>query len=168
MADFNPNSIDFVKTYENFKTRYKPRAVCRKSFGAPLVRMADSVVTTNIDRGSIKGVRKCLEYEIGRLRWRDTIWGIPLFENRLFFDRYSESNREAINLLADSLILTIMAYRVQLNETHTGLARIIFNEVILGFEGVCDWVHRGVKIAPRDNDVIATIDITHLMQFIPE
>ena len=166
--NFHPSSIDFVNTYENFKKRYKPRTLRRKSFGAPIVLMANSVITTYFDRGSIKGVRKCLEYEIERLRWWETIWVIPLFEIRLFSGLDSEFNRKRSRLLADSLILTIIAYRVQLNEKNTGLAYAILSDVILGFELVCDWVQRGVKIAPLDNELIATFDIPHLMQFIPE
>lgn len=166
--DFHRESIDFIKTYENIRKTLKHSGpICRKSFGAPVIRMADAVITTYFDKESVKGLKKCLEYEIRQIRWRDSVWIIPLSEHRPFCNIYSQGTPE-VSLLADSIILTIIAYRIQLNEKHTGLSHIVFNEAIQGFEWVCGWVSRGVKIRPSENELIATFDIEHLMKFIPE
>lgn len=58
--EFEAESIDFLKTYKNLEKRYGTKTVCRKSFCAPIIRMADSVITTYFDEESVKGVKKCL------------------------------------------------------------------------------------------------------------
>lgn len=163
--NFNPESIDFLKTYRNIRVK-NPRCgrISRVSFGAPVVRMADAVITTYFDKASIKGVKKCLEYEIKRVSWRDYIWIIPLSKHTPF----DPADRDTLSLLAESLILTIIAYRIQLNERSSGLSHIVFNEIIQGFEWVCYWESRCIKLKSSENELIAVHDIEHLKQFIPE
>jgi len=164
--DFHKESIDFLKTYNNYEKKYGPRVVCRKSFCAPIVRMAVSVIHTYFDQGSLKGVKSCLEYEIGRISWRNNLWILPLWKTELFFHPLYESDRKVISLLSDSLIVTVIAYRIQLDQTQSGLANLIFSDITLGFEWVCDWTYRGVKINPTENPLIETHDIERLKKFI--
>lgn len=162
--DFHRESIDFLKTYEKVKAEHNPKPVCRKSFGAPIVRMADSIITTYFDLESVKGVKACLKYEILHIEWRNSIWVIPLDRTVLFFGTYPDS--ETASLLADSLILTILAYRVQLDEKHSGLAHIVFADIVRGFELICYWAYQGVALEPSKNGYIETFDVEYLKKFI--
>jgi len=165
---FNSQSIDFFKTYENFYKKYGARTVCRRNFGAPIVRMANAVITSRFDRKSVKGVKKCLEYEIEHISWRGYIWIIPLNKYKLFFGLKSDSDREVISLLADSLILTIISYRTALDDHPSGLSNIVFKEIINGFELVCYWYLNGVKIDQENDEFIEVFDVSHIKTFILE
>ena len=123
--------------------------------------MAESVIDTLFYRNSLKGVKICIEYEIRNMELTSYSMFIP--EKRKFFDT---SDRCVIPLLSDSLILSIIAYRVQLNEHGSGLSFIVFNEILLGFEWVCDWQRRCVGITTDKNDLIAIHDLNHLQQFV--
>lgn len=66
-------------------------------------------------------------------------------------------NSEELQLLADSLLMTVLTYRNSLWEFETNLAQILLTDLIFGFERVCDWIERGVPIDMEKNDVIVQI-----------
>lgn len=165
-TDFHRESIDFFETYEKVSAKHKVRPVCRKSFGAPIVSMAASVLTSYFDWDSVKGTQACLKYEILRIKWRDTIWGIPLYKRVLFIGTFPDG--KMASRLADSLILTIIAYRTQLDETSSGLSQIYFSRITSGFELICSWVYEGVALEPSENEYICTLDVERMKGFIVE
>jgi hypothetical protein len=150
--DFQPNSIDFVKTYDNYKRKWGPikkwvpEVIAGKSFGVPIIRMADTVVSAPFDRQSVKGLRECLECEIGN---------ISSLGQKSF---YTKSDREKIPLLADSIILSIVGYR------KTGRLPHVYDELITGFELVCGWVGDGKNINP--GEIIEALDVENIKTLI--
>ncbi len=167
MFKFNENAIDLVKTYQRFSKKHGHRVVSRHRFGAPVVRMANAVITKHFDWESLKGVRACIEYGVMNIRWRNSIWIVPLFETRLFTWPYGESGGENISLLTDSIILSVVAYRTQLDEHHSGLSTLMLNDLILGLEWLCNWINvMGRLDSAQLKDVIEHLDVSEAIGWI--
>ena len=173
--EFHKDSIDFEKTLHDYLKKHVPfnsstrkydfKSVSGKRFGLPLVRMAKAVITDPVGAESITGIQRCFEYEISEIKWYDHIWFIP-FPWGSHWPLQSPRDRELIAQISDSLFLNIVANQVQLNEHHTGLADIIFRDLVFGLELVLDWIDRGIEVDPKKNELIAVIDIDHVKSFI--
>jgi hypothetical protein len=163
--DFVAEPIDLVKTTERFTERHGRRSLPWTPFAAPIVRLADATLGGyGASPAELPGIRKCLLYLTLRLSWYSRIWIIPLpFERRPFqpgpFGGFSESDRSTAQLLVDSLMLTVTKYREALRSYHTNLAYIIFADILVGFEILCDWAERGVPLTYSANDCLAPLDL---------
>lgn len=62
-------------------------------------------------------------------------------------------------------MLTILKYRYQLDERHTGLSSNIMYRITQGIEWVGDWAMRSYPISISENDLIVTHDVDEVMKF---
>jgi hypothetical protein len=166
MIKFNENAIDLVKTCESLRKKHGRVKWVHQQSCADVIRMAEFVITTYFDWDSVKGVRACIEYEVTSISWRNSIWIFPLNEDRLFMSPFGEIDRQHISLLTDSIILSIIAYRIQLNEHHSGLSTIRFNQMIYGLEWLCGLIREGVTIDPTRIDEIESLDVQKTIGWI--
>lgn len=158
---FNKNSIDFVKTHNNIHREFNLKKPINKiSYSYPLVKMAVSVVNINLNIDTLLGIRKCIMYEIEQFNvdYYSFLWCKHKIQ---VFDSHDD-----IMLIADSLILTVMKYKTQLNERHTGLSSCVIHDIVQGIEWVGNWTMRGYPIVGSKNKLISTHDIDELRQFI--
>lgn len=166
MIKFNENMIDLVRSYESICRKHGSVKLRRQRSCADVIRMAESVITTNFDWDSVKGVRACIKYHVTNICWRNSIWIIPLNEDRLFMSPFGEIDKKHITLLTDSIILSIVAYRIQLNERDTGLATIRFNQMVYGLEWLCYLIWQGVTLDLAQIDEIEILDVQQTISWI--
>ena len=181
MVEFHSNPIDIDRTYANlkkYKTKpastdtlgglvYRDQKVSRDRFGGPVVEMAEGVISTYLSSRDIPGIRRCLSLQIKNLRWRSHLFGIPIAETR-FTPVLGPSDEQGIDveLLVDSLILNIVAYRVQLDDYASGLRRIMLHDLTIGFEWLCYWVERRLIEKASENGIIVPLNVTTLNNWI--
>ncbi len=155
------NSIDLIKTEEAFGKRYRAKPLSRVRFGREIVHVAHGAIGRHgVSPELLPGIQRCLIEMAGRLNWRSHIWFIPIPPIHEPFKRGPFGgfcNSEELQLLVDSLLMTILSYRDSLWEFETDLAQILLTDLILGFERVCDWIERGVSIDKEKNDLIVQI-----------
>src|SRR5262245_8196686 len=108
---FHRSAFDLHDTFRAFDKKYKGAKVARKHFGLPIVSLADDVIANKygVKGSEVEGIRRCLLSLTLRLRWRDHLWIIPMFERRPFFvwpyTGYSAEDKDTALLLVDSLML---------------------------------------------------------------
>lgn len=168
---FHSGAIDLVTTWQNYCRAYGDKRLRRKHFGLPIVRLAyDTLVSHSATAEELEGVEACLIALSLRLKWRTYLFGIPLGEEHPFHcDSLGTPpwDRELATLLVESLMLTMTAYREQLQEFHTGAAPIVYTDVLMGFQLVCLWmVERRVPLNPKENDLIVLLDVRMLAQHL--
>lgn len=165
---FSKDSIDLVRTYKNFRAKYplkpgrKRGSACGYCFGADVIRMAEAVIGKHFCSDELMGVKSCIAYQIRQV---EGIRYVPFIKSKSKMFGYF-GGTSPVSLLTDSVILTTIAYRMELSETSTGLAHIVFNEMILGFEWVCWWKEHGVRINPAENELIETFDLEKVTGYI--
>jgi len=123
--------------------------------------MADAVI---INMESLEGVKRCIEYQIKRISWRDYLWIIPLFKNIPFYGVASE--REIVKLLADSLILTTVLYRESLNSRPYGTRYNFLYEIIMTLEWLCWIVYKTHRLDPENDELLVVLDFENVTQLI--
>lgn len=140
----------------------------RHRFGAQIIDTTEKVVSTYFDCASVKGTRACLEHLIATVQVDTVILGVTLTKKPLFEVGIAYSEKQKVRLLADSLILTTVAYRIQLNELHTNLANIRKNQLLHGFEWLCYLISRYVEPTSKQIPALAYLDMTQTLQWIEE
>ena len=166
--EFNEDSIDLVKTYNNFRTKYPPKSkrarssVARYSFGSDVIRMADAVIGTYPGADELKGIKTCIAYQIQQIKEPSLIPFFKSSKSKMF----SFYDGRIVNLLTDSVILTTIGYRIELNDSPSNLRYIVMNEFIQGFEWVCWWERRGVGVTTARNELVELIDREKMAEYI--
>lgn len=119
--------IDLIECGRKFKGK-----VATDSFGLTIIKLAEAVIRRHQRREELNGIRMCLIYLLGTLRWNE---GFRLFRSTCKLT--APTRIPKFYLLADSIIATTLIYRVDLSESNTGLGTIILAEFIQGFECAC-------------------------------
>jgi hypothetical protein len=164
---FHDGSVDLIKTFQAFDKRYGSKPVSRTSFGLPVVRMAESLLGGHgADPIALPGIHKSLLYLTIRLSWYEFIWIFPRPPRKQLFQvgPFGYVVDDKATMLVDSLMLTVMEYRQGLRDYPSNLAYLLFSDLLMGFERLCDWVERGVPLEANKNDIIVPIEIARLTQ----
>lgn len=161
MMRIGENSIDLIRTEVAFGNRFCSKPVSRARFGHQVVRVAHGALGRHcVSPELLPGIQRCLVEMAGNLKWSSYVWIIPIPPIRAPFMRDlfgGFQNSEALRILIDSLLMTLLAYRNELWEFETNLAPVLLSDLVLGFERVCDWIERGVPIDKGRNDLIVEI-----------
>lgn len=144
----NSEAIDLVRTYQKISEKYGQKKFGNQKSCLHIIQLAESVIGTNFDWVALKGVHVCLTYEVKRIAWQNSIWGIPTSKSKIFsyYDRQ-------VPLITSSIILTIVAYRNQLNERETNLSHVYINMIITGLEWMCYLIKEGATIDSKIEEI---------------
>lgn len=168
----NESCIDLVKTNKsvspdkrvNGELQPMKRAY-KKSDVFKISNMADGVITEYIEGKKLIGIKACIEYQIRHAKFKNYLGPFTLKSEKIF--QYpGESERKNISLLADSLIATVIMYRIQLNEHHSNLSSIVFSELNAGLEWCLCWASRGISLSSSENEYITTFKKEEVEQYI--
>ncbi|MGE3403894.1 MAG: hypothetical protein AB7K63_14970 [Vicinamibacterales bacterium] len=167
---FDTNALDLLQTYRRYREKFGKNPHISGYFGADIVAVADGLLGGHgPDPDEIEGIRKCLTFQVLRLRRRSWLRRVFLLgDERLFTPMlgYSTQDHEHATLIADSLMLTVTKYKRELREYHSNMAQIVLAEILVGFELLCGWIMRGVPVNSAENDLVAQIEVVELEQHI--
>lgn len=146
--------IDLLETERKYTDTYGPLRVSRDRFGAPIVGMSRHAIGKHPRNPyEIQGIRSCLTWQVGRVSWREYLWGIPVPTKTIPFTRGPFGgcqNQSELELLVDSLVASTLHYRSALWNVES----LATTHLILGFELVCDWIASSVPLTKDRNPVI--------------
>jgi hypothetical protein len=163
---FDGNALDLLQTYRRYRERFGKDPHLSGYFGAEIVAVADGLLGGHgPEPGEIEGVRKCLTFQVLRLRRRSWMRRLLLLgDERVFRPMlgYSSQDHENAILIVDSLMLTVTKYKRELREYHSNMAHIVLAEILVGFELLCGWIMRGVPVNPSKNELVAKLAAVEL------
>ncbi|MDX1526922.1 MAG: hypothetical protein R3273_11865 [Pseudidiomarina maritima] len=168
----NESCIDLVKTNKSVSPvkrvngKLEPmKRIYKTSDVFEISNMAEGVITEYIESKKLIGIKACIEYQIRHAKFKNYLGPFPLKSEKVF--QYpGESERKQISLLADSLIATVIMYRIQLNEHHSNLSSIVFSELNAGLEWCLYWASRGISLSASSNEHISTFKKEEVEQYI--
>src|SRR4029450_7837270 len=149
---FHDRTFDLLRTYLRFHEKYKRHVIYRHHFGLPLVPLAVRAAggEFGLCADEVNGIQTCLRHLVEGLSWRRYLWRMPLFKSGPVLDP---------PLIADSLLLTVGKYHKDLHDRASGLASIVFSEILAGFELACEWAVEAVPLDPLKNELFVPIDV---------
>lgn len=163
MSKFCNPTLDLIRTYDQYEKNTSPKTKWKHTFGSQIVCLALGVVSAYPYKEDLIGIRKCLEFEIGQLKKPEHIFTFQFTSSELGDAIRIQNNQQ---LLSDSLILTIIEFRMHLDEHATGLASITRNKLQRGFELCCIWGSEGDLLKPDTNDWVITRENSKFLQYI--
>lgn len=112
----------------------EPEKAIRGHFANHLVLLAYDMVYSYTPDGELITIRDCLRYLIRRLQWKYGFTWLPLGS-----DSYSRALPEDSpgELIASSIVLTMLRYSQSAREWDTGLGGILYSEFLNGIERAC-------------------------------
>lgn len=163
MIKFDNPTIDLVRTYDEFEKNSISKKPWRHTFGFPIVNLAIGVISGWPYEEDILGIRKCLEYEVTRLKKKDYFWIFPVGYTDLGDEIKIYKNQM---LLVDSLVFSVIEFNEHLHEHSTGMSEIVRLKLRRGFELACIWGAEGALLKPDKNDWIVTRNNEKWLKYI--
>jgi hypothetical protein len=163
MIKFESQTIDLVRSYEKYEKNIDSNKPWKYNFGVPIVDLAIGVVSGWPYEEYLIGIRKCLEYEVTRLRRKDYLWVFPVGYTEIGDDIKMYKNQL---LLVDSLVFTIIEFRDHLNEHSTSMSKVVSLKLRRGFELACLWGSSEYLLNHKKNDWVITRDNENCLKYI--
>jgi hypothetical protein len=149
-----PPLIDLV---EYGKGRKSPPV--GRSFASHIALMADMVIRRYMPAQELEGVRACLRQQLRILRWKSYSWFIPMGSERFTNTAFDVEGFSYV--LPNSLVATTLLYRGALDESGTGLARLVFADLVNGLEWACYSGLYGYPLEGSDQPTLVSEEAVH-------
>lgn len=163
MIGFENPTIDLVRTYEEYERGSDSSKKWKHTFGFPIVNLAIGVISGFPYEEHLIGIRRCLEFEIVKLKKREYLWLIPVGYTDLGEDIKIYKKQ---TLLVDSLVFSIIEFNDHIHEHSTDMSKIVRLKLRRGFELACLWSCRGDLLNPDSNDRVITRDNEKWLKYI--
>lgn len=146
--------VDYGKSHKRVPTG--------KRFATHIAGLANAVVRRHVDQKELAGIQRCLKYELQVLQWRTYFWKVPLSTWQYADGSFANEGRDGI--LPNSLTATVLLYRNQLNEHHSGLSRLVFSDLVNGLEWAC---HASIhQSKPEESRGVMLIEPTSVRSYV--
>lgn len=150
--------IDLVKTYQKYAHQNGAVKAPKISPFHKTIYKYSSIIKRCNDQNLYSGLKLALVYEIKQFYWWHEVIGIPLFRSSLYHlenDPFARAEK-----IADSTILSVLLYKVELKESVSGLASAVRSDMSHGLLLICDWVCKGASIEEGKNPYIEALPST--------
>jgi hypothetical protein len=154
-------AIDLVKTavaLSEARREIKKRTK-EEGFGKRIVDMVVDVIIRRVPLPELYSVKSCIQSHLISSEIKSGI-----FSSEKVF---SEPDSNDISLIADSLIVSVIAYRAQLNDRYE--RDDIVTKMVIGLESLCAWSGYGYApggLNPEKNDLLTMCDMDNLPHYI--
>jgi len=160
---FDDRTIDLIRSFDAYTKDSKPPKLWKDNFGGFIVDLALGVVKGYNSKENIIGIRLCLKHLVSQIQRKPSIWKVS---HKAELIGESIKNNQHVDLLVESLIYSIIEFREDLDEHHSGLADSTRVKLNFGFELMCLWASSGALSNPENKDLIVLRENSKFKKFI--
>ncbi len=163
MIKFEDPTIDLIRTYDEYENNCGSNKPWQHTFGFSIVDLAINVIGGWPYEEHLIGIRKCLVFEISKLKKQEYLWKFRAGYSSIGDDIKIYDNQK---LLVDSLMFSVIEFNDHLHEHATGMSKITRLKLRRGFELACLWACEAELLNPDKNGLVITRNNEKYLKYI--